>query len=216
MRELDRYWYFLEKTNNIIRSSDSIFKLPLEFELTYSEDTLILIDRKYGGLLKGLRCENNCCDKQEDYFSYSNLFPNLPTNNKGYISYEIYEIGEPSLVNMITIGPKKNENQLDVKNLMEIGGRIIKLEEVKEFVEKHRLKIPEIHRGRIKTILYCDKSVDIELLNLMQENLQEMGIERIYLASKSSDEQKGINVRYQNLEELSLRIEAKTVEDIYD
>ncbi len=140
--------------------------------------------------LLAVKCEQNCCDKQKDYFSYQDIGIDLPISKKEIC----FQQTEKSLENRMYFGLPKEANHSSTypSYQLVLGERFSKVEDIDLYIEKHKIKVAENKRNRIYRVIYADKNTPMETIIPVLERLKEIGEERVFFATRRKDMSKGL------------------------
>ncbi len=90
---------------------------------------------------------------------------------------ELTKLEKKSLVNTIMIGKplKKYQSLYGTAPRLQLNDKISTVDDIPLFLEKHRVKVPENQRKKIKTSLKVDKDVTMGIIQDVKTQLRKSG-----------------------------------------
>ncbi len=90
---------------------------------------------------------------------------------------ELTKLQKKSLVNTIMIGKPKPQFQkiYGTAPRLQLGGKISDVSDIPLFLEKHRVKVPENQRNKIKTSIKSDGEVTMGIIQDVKTQLRKSG-----------------------------------------
>lgn len=151
--------------------------LVLNFRYKLLEDVLVLnqmeYDEKNDITFVGKRCDDNCCDLQEEFFKNTIMRIDLAYHQEveHLISYD--SIPSP-FMREVYVGRVKKAYYSFYKDyyIVSLSGQTVGAEELKSWREKHLVKMPENKRSIARVVIYADKnSPKDQLIDLINQLL---------------------------------------------
>lgn len=132
----------------------------------------------------GVRCDEDCCDKETEFFKDSKISVRLPIKHGPREALSLDDI-ERSLTRAMTIGPPKpqyNSCYSEPSPIL-LGDKFMgSPDDLSLFREHHRVKLPEAKRDQVIILLYANiETPKLEVLTLVKQS-RAIGDEPIYLA----------------------------------
>ncbi len=109
--------------------------------------------------------------------------------NTPYVT-ELTKLEEKSLVNYIYIGKpvKKYQALYGTKPRMQLGDKFATVADIPLFLEKHKIKVPEVQRPKITSSLRVDGEVTMGIVQDIKTELRKAGQLKVnYSAKKDPD-----------------------------
>jgi len=161
--------------------------LILNFTFEKQGDNLLLYQSEYSKDKKfefiGKKCDKNCCDLQEDFFSSTDLYIDLPEIIDTLNLQDANVIHQYSVIPLLFGGQDNNKSTDEFSFFMdktEINSDSILV----KFEEKNQMKLPERMRKRVSRIIFADKETPIKFIRESIRNYSKMKVQGFYIATK--------------------------------
>lgn len=162
--------------------------LVLDFTYQFSNQGLILEQQNYGGKFLATKCEENCCDKQQDFFAYQNKVQiDLPIAKDTFLLFQ--NNIPPSLENRLLFGlPKSYSPQcFGPFHTLVLEDKIAQENDIPIWYEKQKIKISDANHPRMKVVIYADKDTRMSTIRKSLEKCELIGLTKVYFALRSEN-----------------------------
>ena len=176
--------------NQTIRIGGECFMA--EFSYVINGNQLLLRHQEYNAkddYYTVKKCDENCCDKQAEYFYYQDINIDLPITTTTSCPENL----EKSLGISYYFGTPK-EGLSNSKYQLVLGGKISNLKDIKLYIERHKIKVAENKRNRIYHVVYADKNTPMKKLIPLLNYLKNLGKQKVVLATRNAEMDKELIV----------------------
>lgn len=184
--------------------------LVLNFEFTYEEGVLYLRQLAYTEPEEkqfiAKRCDETCCDRQQDYFSSTMLDIDLPQKIDSIRLIEA-EKHPSSLSYPLFFGVANNlKNVQDKSRKFTIGLKDFEgnIDSIARYDEQFLIKIPEEYWKRVRRVIYADKNTPLKNMIPVLKKYRELGIVKMLVALKEIDSAQNLKIWHHPIETLNL------------
>lgn len=133
------------------------------------------------------RCDENCCDREQEFFTYSPVEISLPVfiDTVGLLR----RIAEPSRISNIEFGLPKIKYAMACppsKHRLILGHKFALVSDIDIWKLKHLIKLPEYQRTFWRAAIYADRRTPFWRLLPVLRQLRALGETEFYLAGKAN------------------------------
>ena len=172
------------------------------FDLTYQveRDSLLIYQTRYPNddgspHWTGVRHDVAYCDMQTEYFRTERLAVRLPLYTSSITNVRDVSLSQQGAV---YVGQLKHKAQDESETMVSLGGVVHTIGEHDSYAqwwEQLLVKQPDAYRSRLRPVIYADKGVDDQTIQLVAQKLRAVGAEpvcRAYMYVENGRQQIGI------------------------
>lgn len=159
----------------------------LDYKYKWKNDSLFLAQIQHKGRYFAEKCGMECCDKQKDFFSEIDLEIDLPIiKDTSTISARENFFRSLELPIIIGIPKRKMEGHREIPRL-KLDDKYARADDIKAWQELVEQTVPLNYRDSMFFTLYANKTVDLEELFEILNELEKLQTESIYLALREEN-----------------------------
>lgn len=189
-------WGYLDQPNKMLGYGGEDIFGRFSYQLKRNKLVLTELDVSNGQeavKFIGYKCNESCCNKQEEFFNEYNVNVDLPIAKS---FSQLDTIASWGLTHLIILGISKinNQSNFNKKHQLILGNRIATINELELFNEIANIKTPENKRDQIKYVIFADKATPMSDIFKVFAKQSELGIKTIYIALREKDVYKKLNI----------------------
>lgn len=194
----------------------------LSFELSFEldGDNLVIEEHLYNRSNQihfATKCDDDCCDKQAEFFTDIPVQIDLPIAVDTSLFQKQISL---SLTGNLYFGQPHSFyiEKYGATYQLSTNNRLADTTDLPLFQEKHKIKIPEANRNKIRYCIYADKETPMDSIKPVLKYFKNHGQQEIYFAWQGADRLKEFGVLYQmiDLEQVDLDSENKMLVDFLE
>lgn len=176
----------INQEDQVLDFGGECWGIRLKYKLSMGELLLEELGRDENPILRyiGKRCNDNCCDEEQEFFRYSKLAIDLPLTDRTTNGLR-YEDIEMSLARNAYFG-KAKPNYAHVYGVdmahIQLGDKVSSPEDLALWRAQHLIKLRESSRNQTFVILYIDANTSIKDLIGLIERIRATSNDQLYLA----------------------------------
>jgi len=153
-----------------------------EYYYSLKSDSLILLNLNNEVVYNGYKCQNECCNKEEDYFLLTGLDIKLPFKTDTLNCKKLTPF-EKGTFNKIFIGKDRENGNWK----FDFGFNLTKTNKISQWLKSledtYKFKSEDKH----SLILYIDSKVSKKMIGSILDELRSNGVDKVFFALKSKN-----------------------------
>lgn len=173
--------YIIPHENRLVVSNGECYHQ--EYRYKFLNDSINLYQNG-GTLLKGYKCNKNCCDKQKDYFLHDNIILDLPT----FVSdFSIKQDSTESIKELrIIIGKSSIPDFYGKENKLSVNGIYTNLLDIDLGIEAMLMKNKLYYDSESYFAIYADKNTKYSEIGKILKRLETNGVKEVSIMSRKA------------------------------